>query len=416
VTFSLRLTAAMPRAYAHAATWAVLLTFPALAGAATLSSDGSAALSLDYDSNPLLLPSHTRSAEAAALLVNLPLTYTSDAQSFDLLPRFRYAQTHGASELLTDYEYLDADWRLNGERNSLISSAGWHRDSTFYNTYESAALRGRDLPRLEETAGLAWQRTLSERSNLQLSGSWDQVGYSAVSGLRLYNYSDVQGSIQYVRALSERWSWTTSTGISRYQQRGSETSNQNRFLQSSLSWVLTERWSTTAQLGYSRLNSSAQAFICCAIASTSSGLSLVLIPVAQESSAGTLDYSLSIQRQSERLNWSLSASRSVQPSGLGVPLTQESVNLGASVPWTERLTVGTTLNATRLSDALASRGQVSRGMYGDFGLYANWQWTELWTVGLLGTYRIQRALAQAPQESNVNVALTLTRAFGRVTL
>src|SRR5580692_3386491 len=95
----------------------------------TLSSESSIGLSSEYASNPFLVPSGGHAAQSLALLANLPATYTSDLQSIDIIPRLREAETHGDVQLISDYQYLDTDWHLNGERNSLITNVDWHHDS-----------------------------------------------------------------------------------------------------------------------------------------------------------------------------------------------------------------------------------------------------------------------------------------------
>ncbi len=191
--------------------WSLLLPLGCALGA-TLSSESSVGIAADYNSNPALLATGASAAESVAVVATLPATYSSDSESFDLVPQLRLAETHGDAQLLTDYQYLDADWHLASERNSFSASAGWHRDSTFYNVYENTALHGRTLPRLEDSASLAWQRELSESSNLQLQAAWNQVDFSARSSFRLDNESYEQASIQYFRALSEHWSSTSSIG------------------------------------------------------------------------------------------------------------------------------------------------------------------------------------------------------------
>ena len=183
----------------------------------TLSSESSVGLQSGYNSNPFLATSGAHAAETVAVLANLPATYASDTQSFDLVPRVRFGETHGVEALLSNYEYLDAIWRLNTERNTFTAGADWHHDSTFYNSFENAALFGRSLRRQEEIANLDWKRDLGARDDLHVSGSWDKVAYGQNSATGLENYRYSQGTVQYDHALSERWLWTNSVGFGRYE-------------------------------------------------------------------------------------------------------------------------------------------------------------------------------------------------------
>jgi hypothetical protein len=383
---------------------------------ASLSSESSVGVTSEYNSNPALLASGASPAESVAVLATLPATYTSDAQSFDLVPSLRLAETHGDEQLLTDYQYLDGDWHLHGERNSFSAAIGWHRDSTFYNVYENAVLHGRTLPRLEDTANLAWQRALSELSNLQLSAAWNEVQFSSRSSFRLNNYSYAQGSLQYDRSLSERWQWTSAVGVGRYDLSGRDSSNETRFVQTSVSSKLSERWSASAQVGYSLLNSSSLGYLCCEIVPEAGGFSLQYVPVQQKSSGGTVNYALTAQRSSELLVWSLVASRSVQPSSLGALLTQDDVSLRANLTWSERMTLGATLHGSSISDTLQTASTLSNGRYADFDLDASWLCTEHWTLAIQLAYNVARANAQTPEGSATRASLTLTRQLGRLRL
>ena len=276
----------------------------ALCGAAlgdTLSSESSVGLSSGYNSNPFLEPSGAKAAESLAVLANLPATYTSNTQSLDLIPRLRFAETHGDEALLSNYQYLDGVWHVNGPLSTLTVSADWHHDSTFYAPFENAALLGRDLRRQEETANLDWRRDLTERNDLHLSGSWDKVNYSQSVATGVQNYSYGQVLVQFDRALNERWQWTSAVGVGRYELIGQSYRSDDRFVQTALTRALSERWSLTAQVGYSYLSSRAQGYICCQILLGPNGYYLQATPITQSQSRGAPNFTLAIERKTERL-------------------------------------------------------------------------------------------------------------------
>jgi hypothetical protein len=404
----------MRRQCAHAATCALSLATLSSSFGATLSSESSVGLLTGYNSNPYVVANGT-AAEAVAVVADVPATYTSDWQSFDLEPRLRYGQTHGAAQLLSDYEYLDAMWRLNGERTTLLIDAGWHRDSTLYNQYENAALIGHDLPRLEDSATGSWQRTLSERSDVRLDGACDQVNYSASSNLRLDNYHSAQAFAAYERTLTELWQWSVSLGFQHYEQPALGSSSDDRLLQTSVTGALSERWSMTTQVGYSLLNSGIQGYVCCQILESPSGYFLQYIPVRQDSSGGSFDYLVSLQRKSERLVLGLSASQSILPSALSATIKQDTVALNATMPWTERFTLSAMLQGSQQSNPLQPTISIGDRRFYDAGLSASWLWTEHWSLGLATAYIRQRTAALS-QASSYSVNLTLSRQFGRLIL
>ncbi len=381
----------------------------------TLSSESSVGLSSEYNSNPFMVPSGSHAAESVALLANLPATYTSDSQSFDLVPRLRYAETHGDVALLSNYQYLDSVWRINDERNTFTASADWHYDSTFYNQFENAALLGRSLRRQEDIANLDWRRSLTERSDLHFSGSWDKVTYSQSAGTDLSNFSYGQAMLQFDHALNERWQWTSSIGVGRYELLGQSYRSDNRFVQTALIRQLSERWSMTAQVGYSYLSASGQGYTCCQIVLGPNGYYQQPIPYAQSPSRGFGNYALRFERKSERLVVDLAASRAIRPSGLGALLTQDDVSLKASIPWNERWTLAGTLRGSRLTEPL-QQFYLGTRRYADLDLSANWLWTEHWTLQLRGSHLWQRQTSGGPTGSGTAIYLNLLRQFGRIRL
>jgi hypothetical protein len=381
----------------------------------TLSSESSVGLSSEYASNPFQVSSGAHAAESIAAVANLPATYTSDTQTIDIVPRLRFAETHGYVALLSDYQYLDGTWQVNSERNVFTAIADWHHDSTLYNAFENGALLGHSLRRREEIGSLGWKRELSERSDLQLLGSWDQVAYSQNGQSGLVNYDYGQGLLQYDRVLSERWQWTSAIGFGRYEQIDHSYSSDNRFMQTAFNRTLSERWSIMAQVGYSYLSADEQGNICCELAVESGGLGLKYIPFNQSASRGGATYALSFERKGERWVFDLATSRAILPSGLGALLRQDDQSLKASIPWTERWTLAATLHAAELTDSLQTLNVGDR-RYADFDLSANWQWTEHWTLQIQTSYVVQRIVSGLPISSGATVYVNLMRQFGHIRL
>jgi len=151
--------------------------------AGPIGSEASMGVAAGYQSNPLLLESAGGSSEALALLLYLPIRYDGRRVTFSLQPRIRAARTHGSVAPLSDYQYLDSSWDYKGERNELTLDGDWRRDSTLYNQFERSELGGSTLRRLEKTGSLTWRRQLTERGDIQLLTSEDQVDYQANANL-----------------------------------------------------------------------------------------------------------------------------------------------------------------------------------------------------------------------------------------
>ncbi len=388
------------------------------ANAAAVTSESTVSVATEYNSNPYMAPDHASAAESAAVMANVPITYHSDsgAQSFELLPKLRLAGSHGDAQLLSDYQYLDADWQLATERSHYTAAGGWHRDSTFYNVYENAQLHGRALPRTEATFSLGWQYALDELSSLQLGGSYDQVNYSQRSGVRFQNYRYVQGSLTYERRLTELLTSDTSIRYGQYTDRDQQSSNQSRFAQTSLTRTLSESWKATAQVGYSRVNSDSRVFLCCELVPVDGGYTLLYVPVRQSSSGGTVSYALSASRTTDRWTAGFSASRSIQPSSTGALLTQDIIGVNGSAPVSERWSVNAALQAAQQSDTLQRGSDLGRTRYFSGSLGVNWNVAERWTVAMQGAYSTDRVSEPSTHGSGVSISLTATRELGLIRL
>jgi hypothetical protein len=380
-----------------------------------LSSESSVGLAADYNSNPFLRNSDIQGAESEAIVANLPATYTSDTISYELIPRVRFAETQGITSLLSNYQYLDADWKLNQELNTVALGGSWHRDSTFYNVFENAVLNGTNLHRQEETGNASWQRLFGERSDVEILASYDQVNYSQNPSLFVVSYDYLQGTLQYDRTLSERWKWTTAVGYGQYQLRDQSYRSENRFAQTSLTSSLTELWSGSLQLGYSRVTSLTQEQQLAIFQAPGGGFELGFETLKIGASQGTDSFAATVERKGERLVLDLAASRAIEPSGLGALLTQDDASIAVNLPWTERWTVGARLHGARISDPLQQISYSNRRYY-DAGLNASWLVTEHWTLQLSGTYFVQRYSSSVPVGASSSIALSLSRQLGHLRL
>ena len=176
-------------------------------------------------------------------------------------------------------------------------------------------LVGHSLQRLEENQGLLdWQRQLSERDDVQLAGSWDHVDYGANAVSVLDNYDYGQVSAQYDRTLTERWQWSSVAGVGRYEVIGQGYRSDEDFVQTSLKRALAEQWSLTAQIGYAYLKSQERIL---EGSSRWDPAGFEIIQAQASGSRGSPNYAATLERRYERVTLDLSASRAIQPSGLG---------------------------------------------------------------------------------------------------
>lgn len=391
------------------------LSLSAYAG--SVGSESSLGLATEYSSNPYFLTSGREAAESTALLANLPVTYTGDQQSFEVIPRLRWAKTWGAVALLSDYLDFDGDWKYTGDRNTFAASGSWHHESTVYNQFEDAALDGRSVHRQEDTATLSWHRRLSDLSDVGLVGSFDRVDYDELAGLPLVNFDYAQASAQYDRQLSERWQGTIAVGDGHYTTLGSDYHSDNRFAQVGLTRALSERWSFSAQVAYSRLTTRSNVVEQFIVFNPSVGLELVRENLRLSSSGTTPGYNFTLERRYERATVDLAASRVIQPSGFGALLTQDDLSVKGSYDWTERWNLGAVVHMSYLNDTLHQLSLGDRRYY-DLDLSATYRLTEAWLLQMQASEVRQRFAAggRTLSPDNTIVSLTLTRQLGRMRL
>jgi len=327
----------------------------------------------------------------------------------------RFAETQGVAALLSNYQYLDADWKLSQELNTIVLGGSWHRDSTFYNLFENAALNGTNLHRQEEMGNASWQRLFGERSDVTILGSYDQVNYGQNPSFYVVSYDYLQGTLQYDRTLSERWKWTTAVGYGQYQLRDQSYRSDNRFAQTSLTYSLSELWSGSLQLGYSRVTSLTQEQQLAIFQAPGGGFELGFETLKIGASQGTDSFSATVERKGERLVLDLAASQAIEPSGLGALLTEDDASIAVNMPWSERWSFGARLHGARLSDPLQQISLSDRRFY-DADLNASWLVTEHWTLQLNATYLLQRYSSSLPVGASTAVGLTLSRQLGHLRL
>jgi len=369
---------------------AVALCSPVLG--ASIGSESSIGLAADGNSNPFLVTSDAKAAESAAFLANVPITYTGDENTLDLIPRIRLAETHGDAQLLSNYQYLDADWRFINERNTLNASGGWHRDSTFYNVFENGALNGHTSYRQEDLANLSYARQLNERDGFQLIGFYDSIRYDAAVGQTLASYEYVQGAAEYDHQLGERWQASLTGGYGAFRLIQENYRSQQEFGQLGLNRSLTERWSLKAQLGYSWLQDRlVQPELICPVYYLYCYFGFVSyehVQVTSRSTGSSPNGQLTLERHYERTTLDLAAARSVVPSGLGALVTQTDLKTTVNYQLSERWQLSTTLHGAALSNATA-QSQIGNRRYANLDLSGNWQWTEHWLLQLSATGLVQ---------------------------
>jgi hypothetical protein len=395
-----------------------LLAFLALAlcakaaWAGSVGIDGTIGVAAGYNSNPLTLPEGGKGAESIGLVVDAPLTYTGDVNKFSLRPQARFAETSGDVAVLSDYQYLTANWDYGGERNTLNARGDWRRDSTLYNQIEASAVPGYNLHRSEDVGSLSWQHSFTPRNDLVLAASIDRVSYEAQVVPTLSSFTYGQATAEFDHDVSPLLRLSLTGGFGRYELLDHSYRTDSTFTELGFSNILSEHWSWSAQVGYAWLKVT-QTIPQYFIEQLPDGTFVIVVrDVDFHSAPSTQNYAVSLQRHFERLKLALSVTRALQPSGLGSLLTQDDVDLRVSGDWTERLNLSLALHATTLADA-AQHVTSPGGPFYYVDLDAVWHLTELWQLEAKATYYRQKNPGQTQFAEGVSTYLTFARQLSR---
>jgi hypothetical protein len=359
-----------------------------------LSTQPLIGVAAEYASNPELFATNTRSETHAALLVDLPVNYDLDTVHFAVIPRVRYGGATGYSAITSNYYHLDASAQFTNELGSLTCTGALYRDSSLL--YAGELANGIGVRRDTSTEDVNWQRSLTERAQLQLDLNSARTLYAQNTGstnLIDYRYYSVSPAFAY--SVSERDTLRVLGTGSRYNSLNNLTSSDSVNLQLGFDRRLSELWSLSTAAGYSKSTDQYHYFF----------------GNIDSTQKGAL-YSVNLVRQGEMLGVTATASRALTPTGFAFLSRQDNVKALVNYNPSERWTFSAGLTWANISDPLITGGSSQRRFYsGD--LSTIWHWTEQWMLTLHVT-KIGQKIAQPSINATSNGAsLEISRQFYR---
>jgi len=112
----------------------------------------------------------------AAVVLDAPVNYDSDAFHFTATPNIRYGDASGYSGVTSNFFHLDSSAQLNDELGSTSVTAAIYRDSSLL--YAGELVNGVGVRRDSSAFGINWQHLLSERLQVQLAGNTSRALYA----------------------------------------------------------------------------------------------------------------------------------------------------------------------------------------------------------------------------------------------
>lgn len=351
----------------------------------------------DHSTNPALLPAYYAAETHAALLLDSPTTYNADAVKLSVLPSFRLSDSPGYSSLASNYARLNVLGEIDSDRNSLSASGGISRDSSLYHDYTFNGSLG--VRRDTATADVKWDRALTERSEFSIDVNSQRVRYAQSSGsavLTDYSYSSAVPTLSW--QISEKTKLTVLGGTGLYQSLDGATKSLNTNLELGFARQLTELWALTANAGISRETDQFR----------------TIFGKLESTNNGTV-FLASLTRQASLLSLSATASRQLTPSGLAFLSRQDTYEIQAGYPYSERLSF--TADARRVnSENPQFVGPAIHQSYSVASLSTAWRWTEKWTLTASATYITTTYAYTATNVAATGITLALSRHFNRITL
>ena len=352
-------------------------------------------LSSDYSTNPgLLYIDHTAETHAA-LLIDVPTTYVADAVKFSVLPSFRISNSSGYSSLASDYEHLTLIGEFDTERSTLTATGQLARDSSLYYNYYFNGSTG--VRRDSALADLNWVRALTERWNLNVDVDSTRVQYGhsiTYTTLTDYRYSSAAPSISW--SANERSSFSLQAGIGDYNSLDGLTRSINSNVQLGFKRQLDELWSLSASAGVSRETDKIKTFF-----------------GPFDSTADGTVFAANVTRQGERLAVSGQASRSLVPSGYAFLSRQDTYQLSASYPTSERWTFNGHVRWLRAENPQLLAPTIDQS-YLELGLSAVWLFTEHWTATFMASYVTDKVSPPPTHVDASGFSIQLARHFNHI--
>jgi hypothetical protein len=363
--------------------------------------------SADYATNPSLRPSNPRSEEHVAALFNLPVRYDADGIELYLSPSGRISNSRGYSSLASNYFHLDANAQFTNDLGSTSVQAELARDSSFY--YNGQFANGIGVRRDTALTSVDWSRSLTERSQIQLDGSWTRVSYAQPpNATSLTDYRYLSAGPTFARALSERDTLKVLGSFGRYQSLNGITESKSENLQLGFVRQLNELWSLSTTAGYSRSTNTQKVFF-----------GPFFLGSVSSNQNGAV-YAATLTRQGEQFTLNGGVSRSLQPTGFGYLSRQDSVNLYATYALSERWDFVLGAAWYKARNPLAIGAQLLSGTsdvrYANVQLTANWHWTAQWIIGMHATRVTQQYGPPTVSGASSGVSVDIVRQFLRFDL
>lgn len=353
------------------------LLAPEFAWPAEWSVQPAISTAVGHDSNPLLLIGAHESSNVAELTPSMRIEGKTERSGIDIGLLLNYENYSSDQVENADRQILTFNsFSQTSERNKLGLNGEFRRDD-LRQTVNGLTTSGGDsdvglvqsnVTRDWRSLRPSWTRNLSERSSVQLSYGYTDVGFDKAAGTGLVDYTDQNLALTYSRYINPRDSLNVTMNSSRYRASAIDNSaDTNRLL-----------------FGFAR-----------EFSESSRGSVAVGASKTRENVAGTVDDSsgyvveANARETSETMELDGTLNHDVSPSGIGRSIQSDQLRLRMVRNLTSRL--GFSLRATLLRNkALEGSDPTVDRHYYEIEPSIEYQWAPQWFFRAAYAYRYQK--------------------------
>lgn len=339
--------------------------------------------------------------------INTPVWQTSGGGE---ISQRRYSGQEGLDRddslmrISTKYLTERSTWQLDAHRT---------RDSVLTNEYVSSdtSLAQTHRRRDNKQVQPSWTWMFSERTRLQVSHQDADVSYENGSSVGLYDYQYRSTTLTLYNQLSELNQLFLFAGYSTFDVPSTDFDSKTNSLQAGITRSFSATTRGTLQAGTRRTESFTRGGRLIYLpVSTPFGVFLTPIGVTQDERTEKtgIVFSGNIETKHENNRYYMALSRSLDPSGSGGQIEQDTLQISLNRQFTSLFGAHLSANANNVRTVEGNITGNERAYY-DIGPGASWQWTREWNLAL--NYRYSRVKRELESVAAVSHSVNLILAY-----
>jgi hypothetical protein len=322
----------------------------------------------DYDSNRLLQSINELSDAAAWLTIDALLKRATETSELDVHPQLQIQRFSGDTALDANNGSLQLSAMNKGEIFSYTASAAYADRSTYVSELENTGVIDASARQDAANANIAIVDQFAERQRVGIQAAYADVKYPGGEPVGLIGYRDSKFSTTYAYGLSA---------------------------ETTLSAIAFDTQATAPEAGFDSQDAGARAawaYILSPTTSISAAVGISRARVESQESTGSL-WALQGTHDSELTQWTLSFTRDVVPSGFGLLIRRDELDLSLIHKVASYLDATLSLLAAHNSDLVSTfTADDRRYISGAAGLA--WHTAPQWVV----SFKIQASEARVPSD------------------